>query len=155
MWQDRMRHCLCCAWLFRPPQWVPHLDHVILFSPKSKKKKAPAHSSWMGACPAIIILSLYKERGTCPSFPGKHAISLKMRPRHCSFTLLLLFLFQSAIYMYFCSHYYFHRSFVHRWGKSSLSQFFVLYFSLCSIQYLGDVRSWNSTKSSISSSKIQ
>ena len=44
--------------------------------------------------------------------------------------------------VYCCSHYYyFHRSFVHRWGKSSLSQFFVLCFSLFSIQYLGDMGS--------------
>ena len=94
----------------------------------------------MGACPAIIILPLYKERGACPSFPGKHAISLKMRPRHCSFTLLLLFLFQSAIYIYVYLFSLLFSSFVHRWGKSSLSlYFFVLYFSLCSIQYLGDM----------------
>ena len=93
-------------------------------SPQQSNRNSCIHRRDRGASPAIIILSLYKERGTCPSFPGKHAISLKMRPRHCSFTLLLLFLFQSAIYMYFCSHYYFHRSFVHRWGTlggSSLS----------------------------------
>ena len=110
-------------------------------SPQRSNRNSCIHRRDRGASPAIIILSLYKERGTCPSFPGKHAISLKMWPRHCSFTLLLLILFQSAIFMYICSHSYFHRSFVHRWGKSSLSQFFVLYFSLCSIQYLGDVRS--------------
>ena len=35
-------------------------------------------------------------------------------------------------YIYICSHYYFHRSFVHRWRRSSLS-LFVLYWVVCVI----------------------
>ena len=123
-----------CAIAFAVHGSSAHHDPMLFFSvPKVIKKKALCTFIMNRGLSCHHNTSIIQRERSMPVLPWKACNLTQNAASPLFFYIVASFLVSIGhIYMYSCSHYYFHRSFIGG-GRSSLSQFFVLYFSLCSI----------------------